>query len=104
MGGRRRRALHIQFDGTLRLESHRAKIISSAALLPFREPDEAFRLTEKASSVLSDPRRGTNAQHTMLAMLRQGVHERLAGYEDVNDGETGRFRLNRAGRSGTLTG
>ncbi len=87
MGDRRRRALRVQFDGRLRLEFHGAKITSEAGLLPFRELDEAFRLTEAASVMFSDFRRGKNTQHTLLAMLRQSVYGRLAGYEDVNDAE-----------------
>ena len=87
MGDRRKQALRLQFDGKLRLEFHGAKITSDAGLLAFRELDEAFRLTEKGSTVLSDCRRGKNTQHTILAMLRQGVYGRLAGYEDVNDAE-----------------
>ena len=87
MGDRRKRALRVQFDGKLRLEFHGANITSDAGLLASRELDEAFRLTEQGSTVLSDPRQGKNTQHTMLAMLRQGVHGRLAGYEDVNDAE-----------------
>jgi hypothetical protein len=77
----------MQFDGKLRLEFHGAKITSDAGLLAFRELDEAFRLTERGSTLLSDSRRGKNTQHSMLAMLRQGVYGRLAGYEDVNDAE-----------------
>jgi hypothetical protein len=37
--------------------------------------------------VLSDPRQGKNTRHILLAMLRQAVYGRLAGYEDVNDAE-----------------
>ena len=49
MGDRRKRALRVQFDGKLRLEFHGARITSDAGLLPFREMDEAFRLTETAA-------------------------------------------------------
>ena len=87
MGDRRKQALRVQFDGKLRLEFHGAKVTSGAGLLAFREMDEAFRLTERGSTLLSDSRRGKNTQHSMLAMLRQGVYGRLAGYEDVNDAE-----------------
>ena len=51
------------------------------------QPDEGFRLTEKGSAVLSDPRPGKNTQHTMPAKFRQRVYGRLAGHEDVNDAE-----------------
>ena len=79
MGDRRKQALRVQFDGKLKLEFHGANITSDAGLLAFRELDEAFRLTEKGSTLLSDCRRGKNTQHTMLAMLRQSVYGRLAG-------------------------
>jgi hypothetical protein len=94
MGDRRKQALRMQFDGRLRLEFHGARITSDAGLLPFRELDEAFRLTENASAVLCDPRQGKNTQHTLLAMLRQAIYGRLAGYEDVNDAE--RLRMDPA--------
>lgn len=96
MGDRRKQALRMQFDGQLKLAFHGAKITSDAGLLAFREMDEAFRLTEMGSTVLSDPRPGKNTQHTLLAMLRQGVYGRLAGYEDVNDAE--RLRVDPAMR------
>jgi len=86
----------VQFDGKLKLEFHGAKITSDAGLLAFRELDEAFRVTEKESAVLSDLHHGKNTQHALLAMLRQGVYRRLAGYEDVNDAE--RLRIDPAMR------
>ena len=96
MGDRRKRALRVQFDSKLKLEFHGTKITSDAGLLAFRELDEAFRLTEKASILLSESRQGKNTQHTMLAMLRQAIYGRLAGYEDVNDAE--RLRVDPAMR------
>ncbi|MBU0638786.1 MAG: transposase [Planctomycetes bacterium] len=96
MGDRRKRVRRVRFDGKLRLEIHGAKITSDAGLLPFRELDEAFRLTEAASAMFSGSRRGKNRQHTLLAMLRQAVYGRLAGYEDVNDAE--RLRVDPAMR------
>ncbi len=96
MGDRRKQALRVQFDGKLKLVFHGVKITSDAGLLAFRELDEAFRLTERGSMQLSDCRRGKNTQHTMLALLRQGIYGRLAGYEDVNDAE--RLRVDPAMR------
>jgi hypothetical protein len=96
MGDKKKQALRVQFDGKPKLEFHGTKITSDAGLLAFRELDEAFRLTEQGSTVSSDHRQGKNTQHTMLAMLRQGVYGRLAGYEDVND--AGRLRVDPAMR------
>ena len=84
MADRRKQPLGVQFDGKLSLEFHRAKVTSDAGLLAFRESDEAFRLTENASMMLTDPRHGKNTRHTTLPMLRQAIYGRLAGY-DVND-------------------
>jgi hypothetical protein len=60
------------------LDLHGAKITSEAGLLAVRELDEAFRLTERGSTMLSDCRRGKTTQHSMLAMLRQAVYGGLA--------------------------
>ena len=57
MGDRRKQALRVQFDGKIKLRFHGAKITSDAGMLAFRELDEAFRLNEKGSTVLSDRRR-----------------------------------------------
>ena len=67
MGGRRKRALRVQFDGKVKLEFRGATITSDAGLLPFRELDEVFRLTEKGSTVLLHPRHGKNTQHTIAS-------------------------------------
>ncbi len=96
MGDKPKQALRVQFDGKLKLEFHGANVTSDAGLLAFRELDEAFRLTEKGSTMVSDCRGGKNTQHTMLAMLRQSVYGRLAGYEDVNDAD--RLRVDPAMR------
>jgi hypothetical protein len=49
--------------------------------------DEALGLTSPANGLLHDWRTGKNMQHSMVALMRQSVFSRLAGYEDTNDAE-----------------
>jgi hypothetical protein len=91
MGERKKRALRVEFDKSVKLEFHGARISSDAGLLLHRELDEVLGLTEDADRILEDMRTGKNTQHTLTALLRQSVYGRLAGYEDVNDAERLRF-------------
>lgn len=40
-----------------------------------------------AEQALRDARSGANVRHSMVALLRQSVYGRLAGYEGLNDAE-----------------
>ena len=51
----------------------------------FTSPYLPDRLTEMASWELRDNRTSKNSRHNLLAMFRQSVFGRLAGYADVND-------------------
>ena len=55
MGDGRKRALRVQFDGQLRLEFHEVRITRDAGLSPFRELDEALRLTVMARPNGTEP-------------------------------------------------
>ncbi len=87
MGEGRRDALRVDFDASIKLEFHGARVSSDAGLFPYRELDDAARLTESSAADLSEFRTGNNIRHSMRALLRQSVYSRLAGYEDVNDAQ-----------------
>ena len=87
MGEAGREALRVGFEGAIKLEFHGAKVSSDAGLFPYRDIDEAAQLTETGAAELFDFRSGSNIQHSTIALLRQSVYSRLAGYEDTNDAE-----------------
>ena len=86
-GAGKKPALRVAFDSRLKLEFHGSKVTSDAGLLAYRELDAALGLTDLGDELLNDWRTGKNTQHSMVALMRQSIFSRLAGYEDTNDAE-----------------
>src|SRR5208283_525540 len=87
MGATKNEGLKLSFDRRLTLEFHGANISSDAGLLAYREMDDVLGLTTMSGHLLNDGRTGKNTQHSILALIRQSIYSRLAGYEDTNDAE-----------------
>ena len=60
MGEARRDALRVDFDSSIKLEFHGARVSSDAGLFPYRELDDAAQLTESSAADLSEFRTGSN--------------------------------------------
>ena len=73
----RQQPIHADFAG--------GQITSDAGLLPLRAFDQRHGLTRDPAQLLSDPRDDDRVQHDSLGLLRQRLHQIVAGYEDAND-------------------
>ena len=87
MGDGEKTPLKLNFNPKVRLDFRGATITSDAGLLACRELDDALRLTGSADDFLNDSRSGKNIRHKLIALLRQSVYSRLAGYDDTNDAD-----------------
>jgi hypothetical protein len=87
MGDCQNDPLRVDFDRQIKLEFHGSTVTSDAGLLAYRELDDARGLTSTAANGRHETRTGKNTHHGLLALLRQSLYSRLAGYEDVNDAE-----------------
>lgn len=74
MGDCQNRDLRVHFDGRLKLKFIGSQVTTDAGLLAYRELDDALGLTEVASDVLTDSRRGSNKQHQLVQLLRQSIY------------------------------
>ncbi len=77
----------LSFNASLKVDFHGSRMTSDGGLILVRELDERLGFGELIEQHLTDSRRGKNTQFPFADPLRQSVHSRLAGYEDVNDAE-----------------
>jgi Transposase DDE domain group 1 len=96
MGEIRDQPFQLSFNASLRVDFQGSRVTSDAGLILVRELDERLGFGELIGEHLRDPR-GTNTRLPLADLLRQSVHSRWAGYEDVNDakrlGHDPTFRL-----------
>jgi hypothetical protein len=78
-----RGALRLDFDRRLLLQFRGSTITSDAGLLPYRELDDAFGLTDAGVDSLVDIRTGKNGRHRLAGLLRQSVFGRLSRPESL---------------------
>ncbi len=67
------------------VEPREAQLTSDAGLLPIRQFDQRWGLTEQFASALHDPREPEQVVHTFMEMARARIYGILAGYADQND-------------------
>lgn len=67
------------------VEPTAGQISSDAGLLPFRQLDEHLGITRQFTEALSERRRISHLDHTLLEMVRMRVFGILADYPDQND-------------------
>ncbi len=84
----KKESLRVAFDRRGKLEFHDSQVTSDAALLAYWKLDEVLNLTAPAAELLHDWRTDDNTQHSMVALLRQSLYSRLAGYEETNVGKS----------------
>ena len=75
-----RRRIQADFSG--------GSITSDAGVVLLRSIDQRLGLTQRAASVIHDPRDPRRTRHDMLSLLRQRIYGLALGYEDLNDHDT----------------
>jgi len=87
MGDKQSQPFHLSFNASLKIDVQGSRVTSDGGLILVRELDERLGLGDLIAEHLSDSRRGKNTQLPLADLLRQSVHSRVAGCEDVNDAE-----------------
>jgi predicted ribosome quality control (RQC) complex YloA/Tae2 family protein len=87
MGEREKQPFQLSFNASLKTDFQGSRVTSDGGLILGRELDERLGFGELIAQHLTDSRKGKNTQLPLADLLRQSVHGRISGYEDVNDDE-----------------
>ena len=87
MGEIQNQPFQLSFNASLKVDFQGSRVTSDGGLILVRELDERLGFGALIEQHLTDSRRGKNTQFPFADLLRQSVHSRLAGYEDLNDAE-----------------
>ncbi len=86
MGEKPNQPFQFSFNASLNVEFQGSRVTSGGGLILVRQLDERLGFGEPIEQHLTDSR-AKNTRLPFADLLRQSVHSRLAGYEDVNDAE-----------------
>jgi hypothetical protein len=75
------------FNRTIMIDFHGAKITSDVGFLLMREKDDRFKIIAPMGDCLEDLRCPKHTEHSLVHMIRQRVYRIAAGYEDCNDAD-----------------
>lgn len=75
------------FNRSIKLDFHGAKLTSDTGFLLLREVDERFKILSCLGEKLEDLRSPSHTRHSLVQLLRQRVYQIAAGYEDCNDAD-----------------
>jgi hypothetical protein len=84
VGGKQRGATRPEFGRSISIDFQGAKITSDTGFLFMREIDQRFNILGGVTSQIDDLRSVRHTDHSLLQLLRQGVYQVAAGYEDCN--------------------
>jgi hypothetical protein len=86
-GERKKGPMCPDFNRSIRMDFHGARLSSDTGFLLLREIDERFGIIEAMGEALEDNRSPSRTKHSIVQMIRQRVYQIAAGYEDCNDAD-----------------
>ena len=87
MGEKQNGPFQLSFNASLKIDFQGSRVTSDGGLVLVRKLDERLGFGELIAQHRTDSRKGKNTELPLADLLRQSVHSRMAGYEDVNDAE-----------------